>query len=87
MSTPNRPDVLVIAASNGENLKLAQRVADAARALGKSADLIDLTSLDPLAIELDLEVDTAEELQVATRQPPNAIPTLVHSSRCDMPQV
>ena len=46
MSTPNSPDVLVIAASNGENLKLAQRIADAARALGKSADLIDLTSLD-----------------------------------------
>ena len=46
MSTPNSPDVLVIAASNGENLKLAQRIADAARAFGKSADLIDLTSLD-----------------------------------------
>ena len=46
MSTARNPDVLVIAASNGENLKLAQRFVDEARAQGKSADLLDLTTLD-----------------------------------------
>ncbi|MXG24105.1 NADPH-dependent oxidoreductase, partial [Escherichia coli] len=46
MSTASNPDVLVIAASNGENLKLAQRFVDEAKAQGKSADLLDLTTLD-----------------------------------------
>jgi len=46
MSTASNPDVLVIAASNGENLKLAQRFVDEVRAQGKSADLLDLTTLD-----------------------------------------
>jgi hypothetical protein len=31
MSTASNPDVLVIAASNGENLKLAQRFVDEAK--------------------------------------------------------
>ena len=39
-------DVLVIAASNGENLKLAERFADEARKLGSSAEVLDLTLLD-----------------------------------------
>ena len=46
MSTTNGSDVLVIAASNGENLKLAQRFVDQTRAQGKSADLLDLTTLE-----------------------------------------
>jgi chromate reductase, NAD(P)H dehydrogenase (quinone) len=39
-------DVLIISASNGKNLKLAQRFAFAAEALGLSIDLLDLTELD-----------------------------------------
>ena len=46
MSKANNPDVLVIAASNGENLKLAQRFVDQAHAQGNSADLLDLTTLE-----------------------------------------
>ena len=40
------PDLLVIAASNGENLKLAQRFASQASALGQTAEVLDLTTLD-----------------------------------------
>ena len=39
-------DLLVIAASNGENLKLAQRFAAAAQAVGRRTDVLDLTTLD-----------------------------------------
>ena len=39
-------DILIVAASNGENLNLANRFADAAKAQGLSIDLIDLTELD-----------------------------------------
>jgi NAD(P)H-dependent FMN reductase len=38
--------VLVIAASNGENLKLAERFAAAARQQGQSAVVLDLTAID-----------------------------------------
>ena len=38
-------DVLVITASNGENLKLAQRFQTSARSLGQKADVLDLTTL------------------------------------------
>ena len=40
------PDLLVIAASNGENLKLARRIADQAEHQGHTAKVLDLTSLD-----------------------------------------
>ena len=46
MSRANSADVLVIAASNGENLKLAQRFVEEIRAQGSSADLLDLTPLE-----------------------------------------
>ena len=46
MSSPISPDVLVIAASNGQNLTLAQRFVDQVRSLGQRAELLDLTSLD-----------------------------------------
>ena len=46
MSKANSPEVLVIAASNGENLKLAQRFVDQTHAQGSSADLLDLTTLE-----------------------------------------
>ena len=39
-------DVLVIAASNGENLKLAERFAAAARAQEQRAEVLDLTAVD-----------------------------------------
>ena len=40
------PDLLVIAASNGENLKLAQRFVAQANALGQTSQLLDLTTVD-----------------------------------------
>ncbi len=39
-------DLLVIAASNGENLALAGRFADAARQQGQRAEVLDLTDLN-----------------------------------------
>ena len=39
-------DVLVIAASNGQNLLLAERFAAAAREQGQSAEVLDLTAID-----------------------------------------
>jgi NAD(P)H-dependent FMN reductase len=46
MSPQPSPDVLVITASNGENLMLADRFAVAARTLGQRAAVLDLTSMD-----------------------------------------
>jgi chromate reductase len=46
MALPLAPDLLMIAASNGENLKLAERFASAAEAQGHSAAVLDLTALD-----------------------------------------
>ena len=45
-SSANPTDVLVIAASNGQNLQLAERFATAAQAQGQSAEVLDLTALD-----------------------------------------
>lgn len=45
MSINNGSDVLVIAASNGENLKLAQRFVDQTRSQGRNAELLDLTTV------------------------------------------
>ena len=45
MTAPS-PDLLVIAASNGENLKLADRFAAQAKALGQTAEVLDLTTID-----------------------------------------
>ena len=39
-------DVLVLAASNGENLKLAERFAATARSQGRSAEVLDLAAVD-----------------------------------------
>ena len=44
-STPSC-DVLVIAASNGQNLLLAERFVAAARELGQSAEVLDLTAIN-----------------------------------------
>ena len=46
MTSSASPELVVIAASSGENLKLAQRFVDAATAKDVSADLIDLTTID-----------------------------------------
>ena len=46
MSPQPSPDVLVITASNGKNLMLADRFAVAARTLGQQAAVLDLTSVD-----------------------------------------
>jgi NAD(P)H-dependent FMN reductase len=45
-ATPIPIDLLVIAASNGANLQLAERFADAARQQGHSAAVLDLTAND-----------------------------------------
>ena len=45
MSTPPL-DLLVIAASNGENLRLAERFAEQARSQGLQPAVLDLTALD-----------------------------------------
>ena len=46
MSAPTSSDVLVIAASNGANLQLAERFAAAAHQQGQSAAVLDLTAID-----------------------------------------
>jgi len=46
MSAPSSPEVLVISASHGENLALAERFAEAARQQGAEAAVLDLTSVD-----------------------------------------
>ena len=46
MNKANTNDVLVISASNGENLKLAQRFVATAGTMGQSANLLDLTTID-----------------------------------------
>ena len=58
-------DVLVIAASNGQNLLLAERFAAAAREQGHSTDVLDLTALDlPLFTPRALEAGTPAALAV-----------------------
>ena len=46
MTAPSPADVLVIAASNGANLQLAERFAAAARQQGQSAAVLDLTAIN-----------------------------------------
>lgn len=46
MTTQPNPEVLVISASHGENLALAERFAEAARQQGTEAAVLDLTSVD-----------------------------------------
>ena len=46
MVSAQSPDLLMIAASNGENLRLAQRFAAAAAAQGLNADVLDLTAVE-----------------------------------------
>ena len=46
MSTEQQCDLIVLSASNGENLKLARRFVDAAARTNASTDLIDLTEID-----------------------------------------
>ena len=46
MSALSSPEVLVISASHGENLALAERFAAAARQQGAEAAVLDLTSVD-----------------------------------------
>jgi len=70
-------DVLVLAASNGENLKLAERFAAAARADGLHAAVIDLTALElPLFTPRALASGTPAALE-ALEQQLNAAPRWV----------
>jgi len=65
-ATPTPIDLLVIAASNGANLQLAERFADAARQQGHSAAVLDLTAND-------LPLFTARAQAAGT---PTALPAL-----------
>ena len=56
MSSSSSPDVLVIAASNGENLTLAQRFVDESHSQGKRAELLDLTSLDLPGVQMATDI-------------------------------
>ncbi|QEY32749.1 NADPH-dependent oxidoreductase [Synechococcus sp. RSCCF101] len=76
MTANATPDVLVISASNGENLKLGERFVAAGRELGRQTDLLDLTSLplplyNPRAHAADGVPDAARalssQLQAAPR--------------------
>ena len=75
VTTPLSSDLLVIAASNGENLKLAERFAATARAQGHSAAVVDLTALElPLFTPRAMAAGTPaalaqlqEQLQAAPR--------------------
>ncbi|MCP9792799.1 NAD(P)H-dependent oxidoreductase [Vulcanococcus limneticus Candia 3F8] len=63
MSIPPTPDLLVIAASNGENLALAQRFAAAARDQDHTAEVLDLTAVDlPLFTPQAQAAGTPQEL-------------------------
>jgi chromate reductase len=46
MTSTTQPDLLVLTASNGENLKLARRFVTQAQGLRHTVDLLDLTTLD-----------------------------------------
>ena len=69
MSKANTSDVLVITASNGENLKLAQRFVETAGSLGQSANLLDLTTID-----LPLFTPRAQEHRALRRRLPRSRP-------------
>jgi chromate reductase, NAD(P)H dehydrogenase (quinone) len=63
MSLPKPPDLLVIAASNGENLKLAERFASTAMEQGRTAEVLDLTTVAlPLFTPRALAAGTPPEL-------------------------
>ena len=62
-------DVLVLAASNGENLKLAERFAATARSQGSSAEVLDLTAVDlPLYSPRAQELGTPPALAALEQQ-------------------
>ncbi|WP_368656093.1 NADPH-dependent FMN reductase [Synechococcus sp. HK05] len=75
MTTPVPCDLLVIAASNGENLKLAERFGAEAKTQGLHAEVLDLTALDlplftPRALAAGAPPDLAplqQQLGAATR--------------------
>ena len=69
MNNTINPDVLVIAASNGENLKLAERFATQTKGLGKSADVLDLTTIElPLFTPRTQERGTPEAVAPLQQQ-------------------
>ena len=67
----NAPEkgLLVIAASNGENLKLAQRFASQANALGQTAEVLDLTTVDlPLFTPRTQQQESPEAVSALEQQ-------------------
>ena len=66
-------DLLVVAASNGENLKLAVRFAAAAQAQGNSAEGIDLTAIElPLSTPRGMATGTGPTLANLQQHPVGA---------------
>jgi len=69
MNNTINSDVLVIAASNGENLKLADRFAKQTKGLGKSAEVLDLTTIElPLFTPRTQERGTPEAVAPLQQQ-------------------
>ena len=69
MTTPRLADLLVIASSNGENLKLAERFVAQAHTLGLRAEVLDLTALDlPLFTPRALAAGTPPDLASLQQQ-------------------
>ncbi len=94
MSPQPCADVLVIAASNGENLKLAERFAAAARDQGQSAAVLDLTAVDlplftpqamaagtpPGLAELEARLNAAPRWVICTPEYNGSIPPVLTSA-------
>ena len=73
MSTEQQCDLVVLTASNGENLKLARRFVEAAARANANTDLIDLT-------ELDLPLFTPRSKEAGPGANLNALRTRLHGA-------
>ena len=94
MSTPTSTDVLVIAASNGHNLQLAERFAAAARQQGQSAAVLDLTTINlplftpraqvagtpPVLAELEAQLAAAPRWVICSPEYNGSIPPVLTSA-------
>jgi NAD(P)H-dependent FMN reductase len=86
MPSPTSTDLLVIAASNGENLTLAERFAAAARDQGQTAEVLDLTAIDlplftpPGLVELQARLAAAPRWVICAPEYNGSIPPVLTSA-------
>jgi chromate reductase, NAD(P)H dehydrogenase (quinone) len=87
-------DVLVIAASNGQNLELAERFAAATREQGQSAAVLDLTAIDlplftpraqaagtpPALVDLQAQLSAAPRWVICSPEYNGSIPPVLTSA-------